>query len=54
MTKQEPLPKIVPNPPPNPPTIRRDALIVPNPASAPHPDAERTRPTPPPSTPPLK
>ncbi|WP_163997489.1 hypothetical protein [Pyxidicoccus caerfyrddinensis] len=58
--------KIVPNPPPNPPTTLRPEVIVPNPATlrpevivpnpASHssPDTERTRPTAPPTTPPLK
>ncbi|MCY1014648.1 hypothetical protein [Pyxidicoccus sp. MSG2] len=53
MAPPEPQTKIVPNPPPNPPTIRREP-IVPNPASHPSPATERTRPTPPPTTPPLK
>jgi hypothetical protein len=51
MTK-DPSPKIVPNPPPNPPTRRE--LIVPNPTTRPDTDTERPRPTEPPSTPPLK
>jgi hypothetical protein len=46
--------KIVPNPPPNPPTTLRPEVIVPNPASHSSPDTERTRPTAPPTTPPLK
>ncbi|QSQ27190.1 hypothetical protein JY651_20745 [Pyxidicoccus parkwayensis] len=53
MTNSEPLPKIVPNPPPNPTTLRPDA-IVPNPGSHPHPGTERKAPTAPPTTPPLK
>ncbi|HZI12596.1 MAG TPA: hypothetical protein VE153_19595 [Myxococcus sp.] len=53
MSQKDPLPKVVPNPPPNAPT-RRTPTIVPNPGSHPHPDTETQRPTPPPSTPPLK
>jgi len=45
-------PKIVPNPPPNPPTRRE--LIVPNPGGHPHSRTEGTRPTAPPSMPPLE
>lgn len=52
MSPPDPSPKIVPNPPPNPPT-RREA-IVPNPGSHAHPKEEKQRPTAPPSTPPLK
>ncbi|MFP2929767.1 hypothetical protein ACLESO_32155 [Pyxidicoccus sp. 3LG] len=51
-TQSDPLPQIVPNPPPNP-SIRQPA-IVPNPGSHPHPDTDRAPPTPPPATPPLK
>lgn len=52
MNQSDPPPKIVPNPPPNP-SPRRE-LIVPNPGSHSHPGTERTRPTAPPSTPPLE
>ncbi|MBZ4399350.1 hypothetical protein OWM54_01865 [Myxococcus sp. MISCRS1] len=52
-TSKEPAPRIVPNPPPNPAT-RQAPRIVPNPGGHSAPSVERTTPTEPPTTPPLK